>query len=112
MSQRHGEENLKVEVAFATPEKQFLKAFDLAPGTSIEMAIESSGIKSAFPGVDFARLDVGIWGKVATRRDTVRDGDRIELYRPLPVDPRNARRQVANAGGFMGTHRASNDEDQ
>lgn len=109
MSQRHGENGLQIEVAYATPERQFLKALVVAPGTSIAAAIEASDIKAAFPDTDFASLAVGIWGNVASRNAALRDGDRIELYRPLPIDPRDARRRVASAGGFMGQPRSDSD---
>ena len=110
MSAQPGDDGLRIEIVFATSERQFLETLIVAPGTSIAVAIEKSNVTAAFPEIDLASLAVGVWGNVASRSVVVRDGDRIELYRPLPADPRDARRQVASTGGFMGQHRTSDDD--
>ncbi|MCI0517299.1 MAG: RnfH family protein, partial [Woeseiaceae bacterium] len=58
-------------------------------------AIELSGIVSHFAEVNLADLQAGIWGHPVERRHRLEDGDRVELYRPLLTDPREARRQRA-----------------
>jgi putative ubiquitin-RnfH superfamily antitoxin RatB of RatAB toxin-antitoxin module len=86
---------LNVEVVLATPEKQVLLAFDVAPGTSVADVIVLSGIKARFPDITTDDMPVGIWGKLVSRDRVVSAGDRVELYRPLEIDPREARRQRA-----------------
>ena len=93
---------LRIEVVLAQPERQCLRELFVEPGTTIGAAIALSGIAEEFPELDIGALSVGVWGKIAHKDFAVQDGDRIEIYRPLPVNPRDARRQVAVDGGFMG----------
>ncbi|MDX1508923.1 MAG: RnfH family protein [Woeseiaceae bacterium] len=86
---------ISVEVVWATPEQQQLVALQLAPGSTVEAAIEQSGFYRRFAGHGLESADVGIWGRVVPRTHTVEDGDRVEIYRPLRMDPREARRQRA-----------------
>ena len=89
---------LAVEVVFALEERQVLLELKVEPGASVAQVIARSGIEGLFTAVDFASLEVGIWGRIVSREDMVRDGDRIEIYRPLQMDPREARRLRASAG--------------
>lgn len=93
---------LAVEVVFATPERQELLDIEVAPGTSVGEAIRQSGIADRFPGVGFEDCAVGIWGRPVERDRVLQYGDRVEIYRPLAMDPREARRQLAAHGGAMG----------
>lgn len=77
-----------IEVAYATPEQQIIIALDVPDNTTIATAIALSGLK-----VEAAA--VGVFGKVCNLNDPVKTGDRIELYRPLAHDPKEARRQRA-----------------
>jgi uncharacterized protein len=77
-----------IEVAYATPEQQVIIALDVPYNTTIATAIELSGLK-----VEAAA--VGIFGKSCDLQHIVQVGDRIELYRPLVHDPKEARRQRA-----------------
>lgn len=88
-------EALNVEVAFATPERQELVALELERGTTVADAIRESGLQAMFRQVDFSELQAGIWGRVVERATALSDGDRVELYRPLTRDPRDARRELA-----------------
>ena len=92
----------KVEVIYATPERQALYAVSVAAGATVRDAIERSGVLTAFPEIDLARNRVGIHGKLATLATPLRDEDRVEILRPLQADPKEARRQRAarrrNAG--------------
>jgi putative ubiquitin-RnfH superfamily antitoxin RatB of RatAB toxin-antitoxin module len=88
-------ETIRVEVAFATPQRQELVALDLRAGATVAEAIDESGLRSLFGEVDFEQLQAGIWGRVAERAAVLNDGDRVELYRPLARDPRDARRELA-----------------
>ena len=86
---------MQVEVVFALPERQLLKCVDLPAGSTVADAIERSDIADAFPGVNLDGLQAGIWGSPAERNRLLREGDRVELYRPLAMDPREARRLKA-----------------
>ena len=65
----------------------------LPPGATVADALQASGMPSRHPQFDLAALPVGIWGAFCERSDVLRDQDRVELYRPLRVDPKEARRQ-------------------
>lgn len=86
---------MRIEVVLAMPEKQTLLEVDLAAGSTIADAIEQSGIAGMFTGFDLDTAKVGIFGQIAAREQTLRDGDRVEIYRPLIADPKEARRQRA-----------------
>lgn len=86
-----------VEVVLATPERQVLLALHVPEGSSVADVIAASGIASHFPDLPLDEMPTGIWGKGVTRDNKVREGDRVELYRPLLTDPREARRQRALA---------------
>ena len=92
---------MHIEVVLAMPEKQALVALDLVAGSTIADAIERSGIAGMFEDFDLATARVGIFGQKATLRQELRDGDRVEIYRPLIADPKEVRRQRAleQAGG-------------
>ncbi|WP_404365062.1 RnfH family protein [Marinobacter sp.] len=84
---------MKIEVAYATPEKQKILALDVPEGTSAKEAVLQSGITDVFPEIDPETIDMGIFGKVikTPQSHPLRDGDRVELYRPLKIDPKQAR---------------------
>jgi putative ubiquitin-RnfH superfamily antitoxin RatB of RatAB toxin-antitoxin module len=85
---------IRVEVAYAEPSRQFLRALTLPAGSTIADAIAASGLDAEF-GIDSSRLDCGIWSEGASRDTVLRDGDRVELYRALVADPKEARRRRA-----------------
>ena len=91
-------ERLSVELVLATPERQVLLALDVEEGASVADVIAWSGVGSQFPELAVDTMPVGIWGRPVSRDSRVGPGDRIELYRPLEIDPREARRQRARAG--------------
>ena len=95
-------ERFYVEVVFARPGKQVLLNVEIEAGATVAGVIAESGIGERFGAEDFDGLPVGIWGRVVDRDHEVRPGDRIEIYRPLVIDPREARRQLAEAGQTMG----------
>ncbi len=84
---------MKVEVAYATPEKQEIVPVEVKGGATMSEAVTYSGIDRLFPGLDPCQTDMGIFGKVVRDPSTyiLREGDRIELYRPLKIDPKEAR---------------------
>ena len=91
-------ETIIVEVAYAVPEKQVIRAVNVERGTTIGDAIEQSGILLEFPELDIEHSDVGIFGKVATMTTVLNEGDRVEIYRPLKADPKEVRRKRAAEG--------------
>lgn len=93
---------LGVEVVFALPERQELVSVQLEEGATVAQAIEKSSLAEMFPEYDLAACQVGIWGHVVDRRHRVSDGDRVEIYRPLRIDPQKARRALAAEGKSMG----------
>lgn len=84
-------DKIKVEVAYATPEKQRIVSVDVMPGTTAGDVVALSGIDKVFPGEDIANADIGIYGKVIKKTQVVEAGDRIEVYRPLIADPKASR---------------------
>ena len=74
-------------------------SLQLAPGATVADALRASGLQARHPGLALDALPVGIWGAFCDRSDALRDRDRVELYRPLRVDPKEARRRRQRAQG-------------
>ncbi len=85
-------DTLGVEVVFALPNEQRLVELQVPAGTTVAGVIDASGIREAFPDIDIDALKRGIWGRIVSDDERVRAGDRVEIYRPLVVEPREARR--------------------
>ncbi len=98
---------MNIEVVFALPDRQELVALEVDPGTTVEMAISLSAIGDKFPKEDLSGYQTGVWGKAVNRDHRLQEGDRLELYRPLLMDPRDARRLLAASGGSMGQPRGA-----
>lgn len=94
-------ETINVEVAYATPEKQRIIKLNVDSGTKIEDAISRSGILEEFPEIDVADSKVGVFGKAAAMSTVLKEGDRVEIYRPLIADPKEVRRKRAAEGKAM-----------
>ena len=94
-------EAISVEVAYATPEEQRIISLEVVPGTTLRQAIEQSGILEHFSEIDLGNAKVGIFGKLKKLDETLRAGDRVEIYRPLIADPKQVRKQRAAAGKAM-----------
>lgn len=88
-------EPLAIEVAFAKPDRQVLIALALPAPATVADAIAASGITRHFAELAEGELNVGIFGQVATLGQLLKTGDRVEIYRPLVRDPKEARRQRA-----------------
>ena len=90
---------IHVEVAYALPNKQAIVALDVNEGTSMLDAARQSGIEKKFPEVeiDINASDMGIFGKSEKdpARYILKDGDRVEIYRPLIADPKEVRKKRA-----------------
>ncbi|MDD4914481.1 MAG: RnfH family protein [Methylococcales bacterium] len=83
---------MRIEVAYATPDRQVVIPVLVAVGATLEQGIKASGILEQFPEIDLATRKVGIFGQVCPPEKTVNAGDRIEIYRPLAQNPMDARR--------------------
>lgn len=92
------DEFISIEVAYATTGQQFIKEVSVARGTRLNAAIVASGILERFPEIDLATTKVGIYGKQVEPDTVLSAGDRVEIYRPLLTDPKEARRQRAGKG--------------
>ncbi len=86
---------LAVEVVYASPHCQRLVSLSVPAGTRVAEAITASGILWEFPEIDLAVNRVGIFGLLVRLDESVHDGDRVEIYRPLQADPKEARRKRA-----------------
>lgn len=93
---------LRIEVVFTLPSRQELVSLEMAEGATVAQAIEKSGIAEKFPEQDLSGCAVGVWGQVVERGRRLQDGDRVELYRRLLMDPQEARRELAAKGRSMG----------
>ena len=87
--------SMVIEIAYALPNKQTLLELSVQEGCSVEEAIEQSDILSQYPEIDLKVNKVGVWSRVVKLRDTLRDGDRIEIYLPLIADPKEVRKRRA-----------------
>jgi putative ubiquitin-RnfH superfamily antitoxin RatB of RatAB toxin-antitoxin module len=89
---------VEVEVVYATPARQTIRTVRLPAGSAVEEAIRRSGLLAEFPEIDLAANRVGVYGEAVTLDAAVRGGERVEIYRPLIADPKEARRRRARAG--------------
>ena len=87
-------DTIDVEVAYAEPERQFLRRIAVPRGATVADAIVASGLEQEF-GIDTANLAAGIWSGPVARDVRLDEGDRVELYRPLEADPKDSRRRRA-----------------
>lgn len=94
-------ESIQIEVAYAKPERQEVVRVKLPEGSTVQQAIEASGLLQRYPEIDLARSKVGIYGKLAKPDTGLRDRDRVEIYRPLIADPKEVRKQRAAEGKVM-----------
>jgi len=94
---------IRVEVVFATANQQRLISITLPGGATAGDAISESSMARFFPGENLESLQVGVWGRLVKRDHVLADGDRVEIYRTLELDPREARRQLALSGKTMGS---------
>lgn len=97
-------ELITVEVAYALPERQRVVALQVPEGTTPRQAVAMARLEDHFPHVPpetFVEASLGIFGKLVKDpdREPLRDGDRVEVYRPLKVDPKAARLARAQRQG-------------
>lgn len=88
---------IRVEVAYALPEKQFLVELAVNDTTSAIEAIRQSGLFRLYPELEKQDMEIGIFSKPVALDTRLKEGDRVEIYRPLTIDPKEARRLRAAA---------------
>ncbi|VFP84495.1 UPF0125 protein RatB [Candidatus Erwinia haradaeae] len=81
--------NIAINVVYALPNKQYLYHIDITAGSTVQQAIIMSGIMHLRPEIDLTKNKVGIFGRFVNLSDTIYDGDRIEIYRPIISKPKN-----------------------
>lgn len=86
---------INIEIAYANLEKQALITLQVAKNYTIQTAIEQSGILKQFPEIDLGINKVGIFSKTAALTTVLHEGDRVEIYYPLLIDPKAARKARA-----------------
>lgn len=88
--------DIRVEVVYALPKRQYLRQLVLEEGSTLEQAIRASGLLALRQDIDLDVNKVGIFSRPAKLEDKLSDGDRVEIYRPLLIDPKELRRQRAD----------------
>ena len=84
---------LSIEVCYALANEQALIAVDLPEGATLQQAIDASGILQRYPQIDLGKQKVGVFGKLKPLDTVLADHDRVEIYRPLLVDPKLSRQR-------------------
>ncbi len=84
--------SISIEVAYALPDRQEILGLTVEEGCTLKEAILKSGILERFQEIDIERDATGIFGQLMPGNQILREGDRVEIYRPLTADPRIARR--------------------
>jgi putative ubiquitin-RnfH superfamily antitoxin RatB of RatAB toxin-antitoxin module len=89
---------IRVSVAVALPDRQDVSEHELEDDSTVAQAIERAAVAARYPQLDLATVKVGIWSRPCQRDARLRDGDRVEIYRPLQADPKEMRRERARRG--------------
>ncbi|HNQ03569.1 MAG TPA: RnfH family protein [Thiobacillaceae bacterium] len=92
---------IRVEVVYALRHQRKVVSLVLPAGSTVQQAVEHSGLLEEFPEIDLDKNKLGIWNKLAKADAVLRDKDRVEIYRPLIADPKEVRRQRASEGKAM-----------
>jgi putative ubiquitin-RnfH superfamily antitoxin RatB of RatAB toxin-antitoxin module len=95
------DKRIAVEVAYVGEQEQALLAVEADAGLTAREAIERSGILRRFPEIDLSTNKLGIFGKLAKPDQVLESGDRVEIYRPLIADPKEARKKRAAEGKVL-----------
>ena len=91
-----------IEVVYALPHKQWIVSIPFANGMTARQAAERSGLMESHPEIGTRPLVLGLFGNEIAHERRLKDGDRVEICRPLVLDPREMRRRAVAAGRHMG----------
>lgn len=97
---------IRVRVALALARRQEVVELELPAGSTLQAALDASGLGERFPEARIDRARVGIWSRPAARSAVLSDGDRVEIYRPLAADPKEQRRRRARVKPSPGSRNA------
>ena len=86
---------LHIEVVVALPERQEVVRLELPEGASVATALDAARVRERFPQLDWSGVTYGLWSRPCAVDRLLRDGDRVEVYRPLAADPTDQRRARA-----------------
>jgi len=99
-------DSICIEVVYALPQRQFLERLTVAPTSTARSVLSAVQFITAHPeecaGLNIEDCPLGIFGEVINDQQVLQEGDRVEIYRPLPNDPREQRRMLAARGESMG----------
>jgi len=84
---------IAVEVVYALPDEQVVVRLRMAPGATVGQAVQHSQLLARYPHINASAICAGVFGNVVTMDVPLNNGDRVEIYRPLTVDPKDARRR-------------------
>lgn len=101
MSESETPEQINIEVAYAREDQQVILSLMVNAGTTLEQAVEQSGILQTFPEIDLTKNKIGIFGKLGKKTAEIKEGNRVEIYRPLIADPKEVRRKREADGKRM-----------
>ncbi|HET7371145.1 MAG TPA: RnfH family protein [Gammaproteobacteria bacterium] len=96
---------MKVEVAYALPERQWLAEVEVPEGATAIDAARAALHAGDLPALDLDNCALGVWSKKVAPERVLADGERVEIYRPLLADPKEVRRALAAVGKTMGGKR-------
>ena len=88
---------MRVGLAYADVKDQVWLQLEVPEGSTLKDAIEASGLLARFPHIDLSKQKVGIFGKLAKLDATLKEGDRVEIYRPITADPKTVKRRERDA---------------
>ena len=94
-------DKMNIEVVYGYTDRQALLSVEVDASATVEEAIKASGILDHFEDIDLSVNKVGIFGKITKLNAALKEGDRIEIYRPLLADPKEVRRRRAAEGKKM-----------
>lgn len=97
MAKKRQDNIISVQVVYATPERQVIVNTAVPENATIEFAIKQSGLLTEFPEINLEANGVGVFSERRKLSDSMRAGDRVEIYRPLTLDPKEIRRRRAAA---------------
>lgn len=83
---------MKISVVYALPDRQIVRELELPIGATAALALRESGLLKELPNINPASIPLGIYGMAVSADTLLQDGDRLEIYRPLNIEPKAARR--------------------
>lgn len=84
-----------IQIVYALPDHQHQFTLSIHANTTAQQAIEKSTLLKQFPEIELSKISLGIFGKIISHNTILLEGDRLEIYRPLMIDPKESRRQRA-----------------